>query len=182
MNRDYSRTTFYDRLKGLTPKEQTLHLMYGNDGPGTPAQQLAAQIRTLKNLLARFPHLESSPTTFSIRNQIDKKTARLSSQERARLKAGQMKGSPKLPRWSDKTITALLLLHQAKAGRVNLSRLQMDLKRYTIAEPLPDGSAPRNNARYTEHNLTWDLRTLRTMARLMGIPVLGPGRPGKPAN
>src|SRR5579864_4219524 len=54
-----SRISFYHRLKSLTPEDQALFLMYGKDGPGTPAQQLAAQIRTLKNFLARFPHLES---------------------------------------------------------------------------------------------------------------------------
>ena len=156
-------------------------LMYGEEGPGTPAQQVAAQIRTLKNLLARFPHLESSPTTFSIRDQIERKMAQLSSQERAKIKAGQMKGSPKLPRWSDRTMAALLMVHQAKAGPVNLSQFYRNQKQYKIADPLPDGSHPENKKRYTERNLAFDLRTLRKMAHAMGILVLGPGRPRKPA-
>jgi hypothetical protein len=155
--------------------------MYGQDGPGTLAQQLAAQIRTLNNLMARFPHLETSAATLSMRNLIDQKMARLSSQERARIKAGQMKGSPKLPKWSDRTLAALQLLHRARAGPVNLSRFQRDLKSYIICEPLPDGSARHNKAGYTERKLSLDLRTLRTMARVMGVPVRGRGRPGKPA-
>src|SRR6266404_9673835 len=93
--RDYTRVSFYDRLKWLPPGEQILLLMYGEEGPGTPAQQVAAQIRTLKNLLARFPQMESSPTTFSIRDQIERRMAQLSSQERAKIKAGQMKGLKK---------------------------------------------------------------------------------------
>jgi hypothetical protein len=164
------RTTFYDRLKGLTPQQQTLLLMYGKDGPGTPAQQLAAQIRTLDNLVARHPQLESSAAILSMRNGIDQKMARLSSQERARLKAGQIKGGPTLPKWSDKTMTALLMLQQAKAGPLDLIRLQRDLDKYPIAEPLPFVPAPGNKVGYTVRYLSWDLRTLRKIARSMGLP------------
>jgi hypothetical protein len=179
--RDYTRVSFYDRLKWLPPREQVLRLMYGEEGPGSPAQQVAAQIRTLKNLLARFPNLQSSATAFSIRGQIERKMAQLSSQERAEIRAWQMKGSPKLPRWSDRTIAALLLVHQAKAGPVNLSQFHRNQNGYRIAEPLPDGSHPENKKRYTERNLAFDLRTLRKIAHAMGVPVLGPGRPRKPA-
>ena len=161
-----ARPSFYRQLQGLPREKQILFLLYGKEGPGTPAQQLAAQIRSLNNALAWFPYLESSPTTASIRDGIEKKMQLLSPQEQALVRNGQMKGSPKLPKPTDQIIAARLMLFVEKAGPVNLSRFQRDLKRLKF----------ENGKR-----ISLDLRTIRQLARVLRISVPTAGRPPKQA-
>ena len=163
------RESLDSRLVKLTPEQQMELLIYGEDGPGDAAEQLAMQARAVRGLAKALKVTDGTTSEGydAILNDLRKRVADLCTRallddDTAFFKSvarGLQKARTQVAAWTANSFIRLILLHEAKAGPVNISRFAVRLKAF--------------------RGIRKDVRSLRRIAHKLGIPTARRGRPNK---